>query len=116
VHKQRASPQQEETETVLHDAVQSLAIRTIEALPDPFGILNVDIMVDGANDEPYVLEVNARIAGGYPLSHVAGAPGIGWLLDSAAGRHPDYAAAPLLRRVSMSRYDLAHYTKGSESN
>lgn len=46
---------------------------------------NLDVDVFMMNDQPYVLEMNARFGGGYPFSHMAGVnlpkAIIGWLLE-----------------------------------
>ncbi len=39
-----------------------LATRAVEGLPDPFGVMDVDVMVDGATGVPHVLEINGRCA------------------------------------------------------
>lgn len=49
----------------------SLARTLAEAVPHR-GIMDVDVIVT-REGEPYVIDVNPRFGGGYPLSHVAGA-------------------------------------------
>lgn len=96
-------------ESVVNDRVMEVAIAAVEALPDPFGVLHADVIVDEDDGTPYVLELNARFPGGFPLSHVAGSPAIPWLLDLADGVSPDYDAPQPMRDVRMSRYEKGAY-------
>lgn len=98
-------------QAIVNRELAELATRAVEALPDPFGVMDVDMMVDGATGVPHVLEVNGRFPGGYPLSHMAGAPGIGWLLDLASGNEPNYDAVQPTRPVRMSRFHQAVYSE-----
>lgn len=50
---------------------QEIARRVAQAVPHP-GTIDVDIIVDSGGT-PFVIDVNPRFGGGYPLSHVAGA-------------------------------------------
>lgn len=74
--------------TVKSAEIESLARRTVEALPGAFGAMCVQIM-QSAERGPVVIEVNARFGGGYPLAHRAGARFPQRLLRDAAGiAHP----------------------------
>lgn len=94
--------------------IADVAMRAVESLPDAFGILHADLVLEAATQEPVLLEINPRIPGGYPLSHAAGAPMLRWLLDLAQGRQPDYSQTPF-RPVEMARYELGSYRPISES-
>ncbi|GJN41999.1 carbamoyl phosphate synthase-like protein [Corynebacterium ammoniagenes] len=52
-------------------AFQGIARQIAETVPHP-GMIDVDVIVD-SEGTPYVIDVNPRFGGGYPLSHVAGA-------------------------------------------
>lgn len=59
--------------TIRHRALEDFARRFAEALPGPYGVLNVQVFLNEETGEFRVLELNARVGGGYPLSDVAGA-------------------------------------------
>lgn len=98
--------------SIVHDAVRRTVEAVVGTLPDPFGVLHADVIVDRNSGEPVVLEVNPRFPGGYPLSHRAGSPMIDWLLSLAGGGTPNYHVAPF-RSVRMARYDEGVYTDPS---
>lgn len=50
---------------------EDIARSIAKAVPHP-GTIDVDVIVD-AEGTPYVIDVNPRFGGGYPLSHLAGA-------------------------------------------
>lgn len=58
-------------EAVAPTDFEAIARRIAEAVPHP-GTIDVDVIVDGEGT-PYVIDVNPRFGGGYPLSHLAGA-------------------------------------------
>jgi carbamoyl-phosphate synthase large subunit len=60
-----------------------LAVRAIGALPGAYGPLNLQVFADG--ERATVIEINARFAGGYPLSWRAG------------GRHGEWLVREVLR-------------------
>ena len=39
----------------------------------PRGLIDVDVIIDEAEQQPFVIDINARFGGGYPFSHLAGA-------------------------------------------
>jgi carbamoyl-phosphate synthase large subunit len=53
-----------------------------------------------------VFEINARLGGGYPLAHQAGATFTKWLLEEALGL-PCTAVDTWRAGVEMLRYDTA---------
>lgn len=58
-------------ESVDASQFKALAKSIGQAIPHP-GTIDVDVIVDSAGT-PYVIDVNPRFGGGYPLSHVVGA-------------------------------------------
>lgn len=98
--------------SIVHDDVRRAVEAAVETLPDPFGVLHADVIVERHSGEPVILEINARFPGGYPLSHRAGSPMIDWLLILASGGTPDYRTSPF-RTVRMSRYEMGVYTDPS---
>lgn len=58
-------------EAVAPTDFEAIASSIAEAVPHP-GTIDVDVIVDGEGT-PYVIDVNPRFGGGYPLSHLAGA-------------------------------------------
>lgn len=58
-------------ESVTPTDFEGIARHIAEAIPHP-GTIDVDVIVD-AEGTPYVIDVNPRFGGGYPLSHLAGA-------------------------------------------
>jgi carbamoyl-phosphate synthase large subunit len=82
---------------VLDGAVGSLCYQAIDVDPD---------------EEPRVIEVNARFGGGYPVTHRAGAPFARWILEEALGREPSVAGLTEWREgVMMLRYDTAVFSE-----
>ena len=58
-------------ESVAPTDFEDIARSIAEAVPHP-GTIDVDVIVD-AKGTPFVIDVNPRFGGGYPLSHLAGA-------------------------------------------
>lgn len=98
--------------SVTNDSVREAAVAAVSALPDPFGLIHADVILDKDSGVPRVLELNARFPGGFPLSHRAGSPAISWLLALASGVTPDYDER-FVQPVVMSRYELGVYTDES---
>jgi len=75
--------------TVADPEVAALAARVAESLPGADGPLTVQVIRSHAG--PVVIEVNARLGGGYPLAVEAGAPTVRWGIQRALGlpRSPD---------------------------
>jgi carbamoyl-phosphate synthase large subunit len=101
--------------TVRHPSVSDLARRVAEALPQAFGVLNIQIFHDPRTDQMAVIEINPRFGGGYPLSHEAGAPMARWLLedilDMPSGHEYDRWRAGLV----MLRYDEAVFVEARQA-
>ena len=81
-----------------------IAERTAEALPGCFGVLNLQVFWDRVSP-PVAIEVNARLGGGFPLTHAAGAPFLRWLVESALDRTLSEAERPWEDGLTMLRYD-----------
>ena len=88
--------------TVHHPRLVALARNIAEALPGAYGILNVQVMVDGETLK--VIEINARFGGGFPLTWAAGSKMPLWIAQEDAGLEP---TAPLDWKADqyMLRYD-----------
>lgn len=88
-------------------ALEDAARRLAEALPGLRGPACFQAMVrdDGAFA---VFELNARLGGGYPLAHAAGAPFTRWLLEEAAGL-PSSAHNGWEDGLLMLRHDDARF-------
>lgn len=90
--------------TVRDPVIADLAVRAVECLPEPYGVLNVQVFKDSGEMTGRVIEINARFGGGFPLTQAAGCQMPLWLLQEGAGGTPD---APLDWRegLVMLRYD-----------
>lgn len=102
--------------TLRSPVLADLAARIGEALPGAYGVLNVQVFLDGdATAQPgelraeqlNVIEINARYGGGFPLSLEAGADFPRWQLEELLGL-PSTATPDRWRDgLVMLRYDAA---------
>lgn len=93
--------------TVRSPELIDLAQGMCKALPEPYGVLNIQVFADEATGELAVIEINPRFGGGYPLSYRAGADYPRWLLEDLRGL-PSTASADAWRDgLVMLRYDAA---------
>lgn len=92
-----------------HAAAEDLVRQLVEAMPGARGALCLQAIVDN-DGRAWVLEVNARFGGGFPLTHRAGAPFTRWLLEEAAGQQPDFDQQ-VTNELLMLRYDAAHFVQ-----
>jgi carbamoyl-phosphate synthase large subunit len=90
-------------QTVRAQPLLDIAEQVVAALPGAYGPLNLQVFWDGVTP-PVAIELNARIGGGFPLTHAAGAPFLRWLLEDALER-PLSPATPWEDRLIMLRYD-----------
>lgn len=79
------------------------------ALPGAYGVLNVQIFVDPTTCSLSVIELNARVGGGYPLSYQAGADFFTPLIQNAPAQCGEWADG-----LVMLRYDEAAFFRSSE--
>jgi carbamoyl-phosphate synthase large subunit len=95
--------------TIRFPALEEIGRSVARALPGLRGPFCYQAIVDETSS-PFVIEVNARIGGGYPLAHVAGAPFVRWLLEERLGRTPSFSN-DWTEDVTMIRFDDAVYKK-----
>ena len=98
--------------TVRDEQLCDIAKRVAQSLPGARGILNVQIMKDEIDHSAKVIEVNARLGGGFPLSWAAGAhfPAVfADMLDSI----PPKPLPAWEDNLVMLRYDRSVFIDGS---
>lgn len=102
--------------TERREDVADLARAVAESLPDADGPLTVQIMRDGGDHDGdlTVLEINARLGGGYPLSVHAGAATLRWAVQRALGRPREPERLAWDADVLMLRYDRSVIVRGWE--
>lgn len=88
--------------TVRNPELEEFTRQFAEALPGAFGILNVQVFLNEDNGDFRVLELNARVGGGYPLSDAAGADFFSRLLSDSEDAVDSWQEGLL-----MLRYDEA---------
>ncbi|GAA1773512.1 ATP-grasp domain-containing protein [Luedemannella helvata] len=99
---------------VVRDArLESVAVKTVESLPDAFGVLNVQVFADGPDVS--VIEINARFGGGYPLTWRAGGRYGQWLIQEVLDGTPPPAAPPVEDGLLMLRWDEEVFVAGHAS-
>jgi carbamoyl-phosphate synthase large subunit len=91
--------------------VEKLARQIVEALPDAFGPLTVQIFRDPQRG-CQAIEVNARFGGGYPLSWQAGARTTRWAIQEAAGAPWEPLELSWAPGLTMLRYDQSVFIHG----
>ena len=96
--------------TVADPRLLDLAARVAGALPDAYGMLNVQVFLDAASGEMAVIELNARFGGGFPLADAAGAHVPRWMIEDLAGLPDRSASASFAEGLVMLRYDDAVFT------
>jgi carbamoyl-phosphate synthase large subunit len=89
--------------TVRAQPLLDIAEQVAAALPGAFGPLNLQVFWDEVGP-PVAIELNARLGGGFPLTHAAGAPFLRWMLETAMDR-PLSPAQPWEDDLLMLRYD-----------
>lgn len=99
--------------TVRNPAVERLARRVAEQLPDAYGVMNVQIFHDEATDLCSIIEVNPRYGGGFPLTWEAGARLPVWFLEELLGRESSRTDT-WRDGLVMLRYDDAVFVDRSE--
>ena len=102
--------------TVRQAEVSALARRVLEALPDPRGVMNLQIFHCAETGSLNVIEVNARFGGGYPLAHEAGVDFPGWLIEETATGTCAATDDRWRDDVVMLRYDAAIFLSADEAD
>lgn len=97
--------------TERNNALIQLVAQTVRALPDAYGVMNVQVFVD--NDVMKIIEINPRFGGGYPLAHAAGARFERFLIEHAFDKQPS-PPKPWQDGIVMLRYDNEVIVKASE--
>lgn len=59
--------------TVHAPLIEEVVEKLAACLPNAYGVLNAQLFFDESSNEMRFIELNARVGGGYPLSHTAGA-------------------------------------------
>ncbi len=92
-----------------HEALEIMAEQLGQVLEKPFGALCFQAIVT-AEQQPKIIEINARFGGGFPLAHHAGARFPQWLIEIVSGR-PCSAANDWRDGVVMLRYFAGVFTE-----
>ncbi|GAB3690209.1 ATP-grasp domain-containing protein [Corynebacterium nasicanis] len=71
--------------TVRHPALEEFVREFAATLPGAYGVLNVQVFLNEETGDFRVLELNARVGGGYPLSDAAGADFFRRLISGSEG-------------------------------
>jgi carbamoyl-phosphate synthase large subunit len=96
--------------TVRSPALQNLCRAIAETLPDAYGPITIQAFVDG--NDITIIEINARLGGGFPLSDEAGAHFVRWGIEDALGIEST-ASDEWHAGLVMLRYDAAAYVEAS---
>jgi carbamoyl-phosphate synthase large subunit len=91
--------------TVKHAPMMELARRVAESLPGAYGPMNIQCFL--SSEGIRVIEINARIGGGYPLAHRAGAHFTRWMIEDVLGLPSTAAFEEWEDDLAMLRYDHA---------
>lgn len=97
--------------TVRNDIVPFLTKR-LAHLPGAVGCLTIQIMRHRETGEKYLIEVNPRFGGGYPLTARAGACYHQWLIDEYILHRPIEDFSAWQDRLTMLRYDAEIFVDG----
>ncbi|MEW5834105.1 MAG: ATP-grasp domain-containing protein [Pseudomonadota bacterium] len=107
-------------ETIEHAALLSLASKLANDMRS-VGPLDVDF-IEAEDGQLYVLDLNPRFGGAYPVAHVAGADFPGLVVDMVRGkpvmpRVGDYRRSVyMLKDVAILGGDIAELTAGSDND
>ncbi len=96
----------------VHNEIVPFLTERLAHLPGAIGCLTIQIMRHRETGEKYLIEVNARFGGGYPLTAQAGACYHQWLIEEYILGRPitDYSAWQ--DRLTMLRYDAEIFVDG----
>ncbi len=98
-------------QTVRNDIVPFLTER-LAHLPGAVGCLTIQIMRHRETGEKYLIEVNARFGGGYPLTARSGANYHQWLIEEYILNRPIGDFTAWQDRLVMLRYDAEIFVDG----
>ena len=100
--------------TVRDPKLQKIAMDIASALPNGFGVINIQIFYDRESGDTQVIEINPRFGGGYPLTHQAGATCTHWLIEDCMGLPLSVVDNTWRDGLVMLRYDDAVFVDHSE--
>lgn len=87
--------------TIYDPRIEELVVSIAKQLPGAYGVLNIQLLFDTQQDKYFVLELNPRFGGGYPLSHEAG----GNLIEAMHTGIPKKFGEDWDAGIVMLRYD-----------
>lgn len=93
--------------TVRNETVEAVVEQLARQLDGAYGVLNVQLFLDVTTGRVSIIELNARVGGGYPLTHAAGADFLTAI--SSGGGAPDWRDG-----IVMLRYDDAVFFESTE--
>lgn len=104
-------------ETIEHPRAIRIAQQLLEASPIP-GPIDIDLIE--TDRKMYVLEVNTRFGGGYPVSHLAGADFTGALVGVLQGRPPETiyryrAGVTMMKEIEPVVFDSSRVTAARQA-
>jgi len=88
-------------------------VRKVVQAYKPRGVINIQFIYNNDTEEYYLLEINPRFGGGYPLSYHAGANFPKLLLDCYIKKKKT-SRIDYIENLYMFRYDKAVYVKKGE--
>ncbi len=72
--------------TLKNGTLIKLGQEVAEALPQAYGPISIQVIWDmDQQHSPYIIDINPRFGGGYPLAHRAGGSYVNWLIKEATG-------------------------------
>ena len=98
--------------TVKNRSLMDIGASIAERLPGARGMLNIQVF-RSATGSLAVIEINARVGGGYPVAHRAGARYTHWLVENLVGSPSTAAFDTWEDDLVMLRYDSAVFQPGA---
>lgn len=96
----------------VHNEIVPFLMQRLTHLPGAIGCLTIQIMRHRRTGELYLIEVNARFGGGYPLTAHAGANFHQWLMEEYILGRPIDDFSAWQDRLLMLRYDAEIFVDG----
>jgi carbamoyl-phosphate synthase large subunit len=101
--------------TVRVPEIATLVKRLFGVLPAGVrGPITVQLFRETQSNAMSIIEINPRFAGGYPLTHAAGADFPRWLIESALDRSPAIEPDGWIEGLTMLRYDEAVFVRNGD--